>query len=306
VSYQVAAMALYDVAYALKVGGTDSEGVPFELLPISPTLVMPAIVPTDPYGIVPPVQYTVGATLVPADQLVVMRRVATPGLAENIGGVIRTARITFAAHLAAEGYASRYWQAGGSPTTVLETDQAITAEIGQSISDLWYTKRSRGPDYAPVLPAGLKARSFGADPTAESAVEARRDMVADIGRYFGIPSHVLNAPSGDSQTYRSSPTANMDLIRYTLQNYIGAIEDAISDQLPGGRHVVMDTRELTRDTMLNTATSLQMMTGGKAIMTADEAREYLGLPPVESPDTLNPPVPAPVPVMAAPGGAQNG
>ena len=38
----------------------------------------------------------------------------------------------------------------------------------------------------------------------------------------------------------------MDLVRYTLQNYIGAIEDAITDQLPGGRHMQMDTWTLTR------------------------------------------------------------
>jgi len=303
VSYQVASMALYDVAYALKVGGVDAEGVPFELLPINPTLVMPATIETDPFGILPYDEYWIGATKVPRDRLVIMRRSPTPGVEEGLGGVIRTARVTFAAALSAEGYASRYWQAGGSPTTVLETDQNITSDVGQQISDLWYTKRSRGPDYAPVLPAGLKARSFGADPTAESAVEARREMVADIGRYFGIPTRILNAPTGDSETYSSTPAANMDLIRYTLQNYIGAIEDAISDQLPGGRRMKMDTRELTRDTMLNTATSLQIMTG-KNVMTADEARDFLGLPPIEGPDSLNPPAPAPVQVIA--GGQQNG
>jgi phage portal protein BeeE len=174
----------------------------------------------------------------------------------------------------------------------------------QTLSDLWYTKRSRGPDYAPVLTAGLKAKAHGADPTAESAVEARREMVADVGRYFGVPTRILNAPTGDSETYSSTPAANMDLIRYTLQNYIGAIEDAISDLLPGGRHMVMDTRRLTTDTMLNTANALSLMTGGKAVMTPDEARDLLGLPPVEAPDALNPPAPAPV--LVAPGGADNG
>ena len=94
----------------------------------------------------------------------------------------------------------------------------------------------------------------------------------------------------------------MDLIRYTLANYIGAIEDCISDLLPGRRSMVMETRELTRDTMLNTATSLQLMTGGQAVMTVDEAREFLGLPPQETPNALDLPAPQPAPV----GGQANG
>lgn len=298
VSLVVTTMALYDWAPLLKIGPTDSEGVPQELLPLDPNLVQPIL--TDTWGLAPPTEYYVGATKVSADNLLILRRSPLPGISDESSGVIRLARVTFAAAVAAEAYSSRYWQAGGSPTTVLETDQNLTAEQGQNLSDLWYTKRSRGPDYAPVLPLGLTAKSFGADPTAESAVEARREMVADVGRYFGVPTRILNAPTGDSETYSSTPAANMDLIRYTLQNYIGAIEDGISDVLPGLRSMVMETRELTRDTMLNTATALQIMAGGKAIMSVDEAREFLGLPPIEDPDALNPPPPAPVVVAPEP------
>lgn len=285
-------MALYDVAYALKAG-VGEDGLPLDLIPVNPTLVAPAVNVNDPLGILPASEYWVGATKVPADQLVIMRRSPTPGLDDATGGVIRLARVTFAAAMAAESYASRYWQAGGSPTTVLETDQRIPEPVAQATSDSWFNKRSRGPDYAPVLQAGLKARSFGADATAESAVEARREMVADVGRYFGVPTRILNAPTGDSETYSSTPAANMDLIRYTLQNYIGAIQDAISDLLPPGRRMVMDTKELTRDTLLNTAQAMTTFTGGKAVIDVDEAREYLGYPPAERPDLLNP-APAPV------------
>lgn len=294
VSLVVSTMALYDIAPLLKIG-EDAEGVPFELLPLDPLLVQPIL--TDTWGIAPPNEYYIGATKVPADRLVILRRSPLPGISDEASGVIRLARVTFAAALSAEAYASRYWQAGGSPTTVLETDQTLQEGQGQELSDLWYTKRSRGPDYAPVLPQGLKAKSFGADPTAESAVEARREMVADVGRYFGVPTRILNAPTGDSETYSSTPAANMDLIRYTLQNYIGAIEDGISDLLPGQRHMVMDTHRLTTDTMLNTANALQLLTGGKPIMSQDEARELLGLAPIEDPNTLTP-VPRPAAQVA--------
>jgi phage portal protein BeeE len=120
-------------------------------------------------------------------------------------------------------------------------------------------------------------------------------MVADIGRYFGIPTRTLNAPAGDTETYATAQEGNQDLIRYTFRNYIGAIEDAISDQLPGGRYMQMDDYPLTKGTQLQTAQALQLMTGSKAVMSPDEARELIGLGPVESPDLLNP-APVPVPI----------
>jgi HK97 family phage portal protein len=296
VSYVVATLALYDVAYLLKVGGEDAEGVPVGLLPLDPTQVMPKTQGTSISPFLLGESYLVGSTEVPADRLVILRRSPTPGADEVTGGVIRLARTEFAAAIAASNYASRYWQAGGSPTTVLESDQQIPDAIASQMSDRWRERRSRGPDYAPVLSGGVKAREMGADVTNQAAVEARREQVADIGRYFGIPTAILNAPAGDSETYATTEAQGIHLVTYTLRNYIQAIEDAISDQLPGGRVMRMDTYQITKGTQLSQAQTLQLATGGKAWMTPDEARELLGLPPAEDPDELNPEPEAPEPV----------
>lgn len=285
VSLVVSTLALYDVAYLLKVG-TDTEGVPVGLWPLDPSIVQAEA--TDYWTLGQPEYFTVMGQRVARSQLAILHRSPQPGVDDALGGVIRLARITFAAALAAEGYASRYWQAGGSPTTVLESDAQIPDSVAIQLSDRWRERRSKGPDYAPVLSGGLKAREMGADPLQASAVEARREQVADVGRYFGVPTRILNAPTGDSETYSSSESANQDLVRFTLQNYIGAIQDAISDQLPGGRHMVMDIRPLTRGPQLAQAQAYQLATGNKAWMTPDEVREDMGLSPSESPDQLNP------------------
>jgi phage portal protein BeeE len=154
------------------------------------------------------------------------------------------------------------------------------------------------------MSSGIKVKELGADITAESAVEARKEMVADIGRYFGIPTHTLNAPAGDSETYSSTEAGNQDLVRYTLSNYIYAIQDGISDQLPGGRRMVMDPQQLLDGTWYSRMQGFQLATGGKAWMLPQEVRDRIGLPPVEDPDELNPPPPEPV--VAAPGGTDAG
>lgn len=285
-SYVVSVLALYDVCYLLKVGGTDSEGVPIGLLPLDPSLVQPVVTGYQISPFIVPDTYRIAATEVPRDQLVIIRRSPTPGSDEQTGGVIRLARAEFASAIAASNYASRYWQSGGTPTTVLESDAQIPDAVAVAISDKWRERRMKGPDYAPVLSGGLKAREMGADPTAQSAVEARREMVADIGRYFGIPTAILNAPAGDSETYATTEAQGLHLLIYTLSNYIGAIEDAITDLLPGGRCMCVDTAPLTKGTRLAQAQGLQLATAGQAWMTVNEARDEWGLPPLDNPADL--------------------
>lgn len=304
-SIVVSTLALYDVCYLLKAGGLDAEGVPVSLVYLQPAIVTPKLY--DQFGLFPPTEYFVLGRPVSADDLVILHRSPQPGIFDTVGGVISLARATFAAAIAAENYASRYWQAGGSPTTVLETDARLPQTETDQISDRWAERRSKGPDHAPVLTGGLKARDFGADPTSASAVEARRELVADIARYFGIPTRIVNAPTGDTQTYHTSEAGNQDLVRYTLQNYIDAVQDAISDQLPGGRQLYIEPDPLTRGVQYARAQSWNLAlgaNGGKAWMTQDEVRFEEGLPPIENADDLLPDPTAPRPALTA--GGSNG
>lgn len=298
VSLVVSTLALFDVCYLLKTGGYDAEGVPLGLFPIDPTMIQPTTL--DYWSLVPPDEYQVGLERIPASELVILRRSPQPTVPETLAGVLQLARTAFAASIAADRYASRYWQAGGAPTTVLETDQTMDDGEATQLSDRWAQRRAKGPDHAPVLSGGLTAKSFGADPTAESAVEARREQVADVGRYFGIPTKLLNAPTGDSETYASSEQSDIQLVRLTLQNYIGAIEDGITGELPGGRHMAMDPWILTAGTFLARAQAYQLATNGdRPWMDSDDVRIREGLPPREIPPVASS---RPIAAGAAPAG----
>lgn len=305
VSYVVSSLALYDIAYLWKVGGEDAEGVPLSLWPVAPPYVS---INQTSYPIIPfvtPEVYYIGTTRVPKEDLVILRRSPQPGLADWQAGVLNLARIKFAEVLAADAFSSRFWQGGGHVNAYLGTDAILNDADAMQLSDRWAQKRMRGPDHIPVMDRGLELHETGVDPTLASAVEARKELVADIGRYFGVPTHILNSPQGDSETYSSTESGNQDLVRYTLANYIGAIQDAISDQLPGGRSMHMDTRQLTYGTALSRAQGYQLATNGKAWMDVQEVRDELYLPPIEDPDELNPPAPTPV-VAASTGGRENG
>lgn len=293
-SLVTATMALFNVAYLLKLG-EDSEGVPGSLIPIPPAAIAP-LSPMDQFGLVDPAEYWVAGRKVPASELVILRRLPFPGLTDDVANLIGIARTMFASAIAADNYASRYWQAGGSPVTVLTSDQPLTQQQADDLGQRWGDRRAMGPDFPAVLGLGAHAEDFGADPTAASAVEARREMVADVARYFGVPTRLVNAPTGDSETYATTGDTNLDLLRFGVQGYVDAICDAVSDQLPGQRHVEMDTTVLTRGSHLARAQAWQLATGGKAWMTPADVREIEDLAPLEGPALaeLNPPAPAPV------------
>lgn len=298
-SLVVATLALFDVCYLLPVGGPDNEGVPLGLWPLDPTIITPTQV--DYFSLTPPQSFLIaGQREVDRSELVILHRSVQPTIPENVRGVLTIAQTAFAAAIAADRYASRFWQAGGLPTTVLQTDASLDDGEATSIQDRWMERRSRGPDYAPVLSGGVKAENFGADPTAASAVEARREMVADVGRYFGIPTDLLNAPTGDPETYRSSEAHGLHLVKFTVQNYIDAIEDAITDLLPGGRRLFIDPALLYHGTQYSRAQTWQLALAGQPWMDVDEVREYEGLPPRE----ITPP-PAPIAAPPVKGGSLN-
>jgi HK97 family phage portal protein len=289
-AWRVAAtMALYDAAFVWRVGGRDLEGVPFSLLPIPPQAIAPNG-PVDSWGLIPPSEYRIGSqAIVPADEVLIIRRSQWPTVPDHLAGLIRLARVSLGSALAAEGYASRYWQAGGSPQTILTTEAELVGNQAADIAEQWRQRRSQGPDYPAVLGKGASANEYGADPTQASAVEARREMVADIGRYFGVPTHMLNAPSGDPTTYRTTESEGLSFIRYSLADYIGAIEDAISGELPPGRLMRIDPTPLTRGEQLTRYQAWESALRAGWITTA-EVRDAEGYPPQE--------LPAPAPVGA--------
>jgi HK97 family phage portal protein len=276
----IRSMALYDVAYLLKLEPYDTEGVPTGLWPVPPQIIMPKNV--DMYALTPPVEYTVGRTTISAENLVIIRRAPNPGIPDYLGGLLQQARATFAAAISAENYASRYWQGGGAPTTVLETEANLSDPQATQLGNRWAQRRAQGPDHPAILSNGLKARPWGADPTAQAAVEARRDMVAEVARYVGVPPRFANAPSVDSQTYKNAEEENIDLLHYTLQNYVCAIQDAITDLLPGGRELLIDTTSLTEGTQLARYTAYNFAANAATPwMTTGDIREAEGMPPME-------------------------
>lgn len=279
----VATEALYGVSYLLHVGGTDSEGSPWSLLPVPPRSIAP-VGYVDPYYLSPPSEYVVAGMNVSADDLTIIRRHPWPGVPEYMLGILSIARTQFQAYLAADFSASRYWLNGGPPTTVITTDQELDDPQADTIARRWRDRRALGADWPAVLGKGAHAEPWGADPTQQASVEARNGITADVGRYFGVPTRILNAPAMDSETYANVENDALDLYRYTLRAYAGPIEDGVSEVLPGdylgGRRMRVDPSAFIQGNLNDRALAWSALTGA-GIATIPEARvRGFGLAPV--------------------------
>jgi hypothetical protein len=99
------------------------------------------------------------------------------------------------------------------------------------------------------------------------------------GTSSGIPTRLLNAPSIDAETYSNAQEANIDLLHYTLENYINAIEEAITDLLPATRN---DHDHFAADRGHAAGGGISIPVGRwPTWMTIPEVREAEGQPPQE-------------------------
>jgi HK97 family phage portal protein len=284
----IASMALSDISYLYMVGGVDDEGVPGSILPLPKDVISPAGL-VDPFGVFPPTQYSINgvAGVVSGESVIPVRSAFWPGVPIHLQGVLSMARNSLMSAFASDAYVSRYWQAGGTPVTQITTEQELDNTQAETIAGRWRDRRSKGPDYPAVLGKGAMAAPWGADVSSQLAVEARRDIAAEVANLFGIPSHYINVnPPGSSMTYSNVQDEALSLDRFTLSGFYNPIEDVISDLLPEDRYMLIDMTRLTRAAQESRFRAWAIATGNKPWMTGAEVRTEEGLAPSETIDKM--------------------
>jgi len=284
----IASMALTDMQYLYMTGGVDDEGVPGSLLPLPREAIQPAGF-MDPFGLFPPSAYTVSghAGTISSEFVIPVRSAFWPGVPPHLIGILQMARNMMLAAYSADVYQARYWENGGSPTTVITTDQELTDPQATDFANRWRARRSKGPDYPAVLGKGAHAEPWGADIMNATAAEAKREVAIEIANLFGVPARYLNiTPTGNSMTYANLNDEALSLERFTLSGFVDPIQDVITDLLPEGRRMMIDMTRLTRAGHEARFRAWQTALGGKPFMLPSEVRELEGMPPSDGIDRI--------------------
>lgn len=125
--------------------------------------------------------------------------------------------------------------------------------------------------------------------------ETRTEILGEVGRLFGIPPHLLNDIEKQTSWGTGVAEQNLGFSRYTLLGWSTRIEQALTRRLPVGQFVEFDYKGLFQGTPEQESRVL-IAYKDAGLMTTDEIRRVLNLPPLTTAQKreLAPPTPLPV------------
>lgn len=191
-------------------------------------------------------------------------------------------RNTIGMSLAMDRFLAQFYGEGATPSSVLETDSALTKEQAELIRQQWEDSHYKHRRPA-VLTSGLKWRPILTSAADMEMLGHREAIVRDIARAYRIPLHMINGSGGDSQTYQNVESAGINFVRYTLLPYLRRIEDAISEMLPLSQKVRFNADEFQRADLL-TRVRAQQIQISSGTLTPNEARAFENKEPYEGGD----------------------
>jgi HK97 family phage portal protein len=239
-----------------------------------------------------PDYYFYGMILDPADVIHVKRGAdrwygAVRGL-----GVVEEGLGTLDRVAAEEVYESSTLASSSVPSVAIITPQAtLTQDVADAAKTAWEAKYG-GPNRLPaILPAGTQVLPLAWSPSDTQLIEARHMSLIDVANLFNIDGYWLGAPVS-GMTYRTAGPQYQQVVKTSLAPVLADFEDVWSNSwLPRGQTVRFDRNRILQEDL---ATTMTAVVAGYAagLMTVDEARAALNLPPTD--DTLGPP-PSPQP-----------
>ena len=185
--------------------------------------------------------------------------------------------------IAMDRHLAQFYGEGGTPSSVLETDQKLTLDQARIIQGTWEATHRRHRKPA-VLSDGLKWKPITTSAADNEMIATREQLIRDIARIFRIPSHLIGA-TGDSQTYQNVEQASLNFLTHTIAPWIRRIEIAISKILDPGVDVAFDTSSILRTDALTRArvNSINISMGAR---TPNEVRQIEGLEPYDGGDSF--------------------
>jgi HK97 family phage portal protein len=207
--------------------------------------------------------------------------------------VITIARMSLGGALAGDRTAARMQTNGAMISGVLtptEDDQfeeedakAAQASISQAVS---------GPEHAGdivVLNQALKFQPWQLSAVDAQFLESRTFSIDEIGRWFGVPPHLLGLTEKSTSWGQGIAEQNRGLARYTLQPWTNRIEQRLTRLIPPGRKAQFDYAQFVEPSLEDKiGLILQQVNGG--FLTPNEGRRLMDLPPIAGGDVLRTPV----------------
>ena len=198
---------------------------------------------------------------------------------------IGVARTSLGAGLAGDKAAARQFANGAMISGILTTEDDVTEDEAREIK-ADFVSRVQGEENAgdvAFINRNLKFQPWTMTAQDAQFLESRTFQVEEVGRWFGVPPHLLGQTEKSTSWGTGIEEQNRGLARYTLAPWTKRIEQRLSRLIAANRWVEFDYSAFVQPSPDEEITLLiQQVNSG--LLTLNEARAVRNLPPVEGGD----------------------
>ena len=163
----------------------------------------------------------------------------------------------------------------------------LTEKQRRTIEDAWRKGHGKNGTGMAVIEGGLEYQSVSSNAKDAQLLECRLFNLQDIARFFNINPVLLGDLSHSS--YSTIEASLLEFVTHTLYPYITLVENELKRKLikPSEKnlYIDLDAGFILKSDKSSQATYLNTLVSG-GIMTINEAREQLGLNPMDGGDDL--------------------
>jgi HK97 family phage portal protein len=214
-----------------------------------------------------------------------LRYLSIPGEAAGIGP-LQGAGSSLVSAAALEQYGANLAGGGGIPWGVLESEQRLSPRQAMLARNEYLATRSARSGAPAILPYGMKLNTLTLSPKDMALLDMRVFDEQRIAGAFGVHPSMVNLPAPEGLTYSNRVDLRTEHHIVTLRPTASKIGTALSAwALPGFVTLKLNASEYVQgsvkdrvETYLPLATAIDPTTG-RPIISGEELRELVGLPP---------------------------
>lgn len=213
----------------------------------------------------------------PMGDLFHVKAFTLPGADEGLSPVSMAGQ-SLGLGMAAERFGAKWFAEGAAPSSVLETDAALTDEQVRRVQQTWVASHG-GRRLPAVLSGGFTWKPITITPEESQFLETRKMQVTEIARLFGVPPHMIGDLEKSTSWGTGIEQQSIGFVTYTLRPWLSRIEAALSQIVPGGQFVKFNVDGLLRGDIKSRYEAYRVAVEG-GWMSPDEVRELEDRAPI--------------------------
>lgn len=182
-------------------------------------------------------------------------------------------------------YTSNIYKNGAMPTGVLKTNARLKQNMIDRLRDAWASLYGgvRNSAKTVILEEGMEYEKVSLNPDEIQMHQTKQGTISEVCKLFGVPESMVSTAANK---YGSIEQNNLHFLKHTLAPIIADFENAYNQYLltekekKEGKFFRFDTSELLRTTEKEKTEAVGLGLE-KGLLTINEARYKLDLPPIE-------------------------